>query len=160
MTDAPVTTPDAPSPRRRLFEVVTVGLPFSAFKLLGGLHLALVPTMSVHVVGVLVALLGAVDLTLNLTNVLGLLWRGRTIGPLCLLHGVVGRRRSPALEELGLAIDTVLAFLIVAGMIAWSRLPLLPPAWGAVWNIAVILNVLGAGALRLNDAVTRARRAD
>lgn len=159
MPDAPTTTPDtAPTPGRRLFEVVTVGLPFSTFKLLGGLHLAAQPVTLVRLLGVLIAVLGVVDLTLNVTNVVGLLVRRRTIGPLCLLHGVIGGRRGPALEELGLAIDTVIAFLIVAGMIAWSRLPLLTPSHGAFWNVAVILNVLGAGALRLRDAVTRARR--
>lgn len=153
-----VASTPGPSRRRRLFEVVTVGLPFSTFKLIAGLHLTPGPTMAVHLFGVAVAVLGAIDLTLNVTNIVGLLVRGRTIGPLCLLHGVIGRRRGPALEELGLATDTIVAFLVVAGMIAWSRLPLLPPTQGTIWNVAVILNVLGAGALRLRDAVTRARQ--
>jgi hypothetical protein len=149
----------SPSPGRRLFEVVTVGLPFSTFKLLVGLHL--LDGSARAAAGVVLCALGALDLAMNVGNLVGLLIVRRPFGPLCVLHGAMRALRGPhaAFDELGLALDTALAFLLVAGMIAAGRLTLLAPVALAVWNVAVILNVLGAGTLRLLDAIDRAAAA-
>ncbi len=148
-----------PSPRRQLFEVVTVGLPFSTFKLVVGQHLIAATPLGWGLLA-----LGGVDLVMNVGNAVGLAVRGRPFGPLCLLHGLA-RRLGPASSsstserqgELGLAVDMALAFVLVAGMIAAGRIGLLSATALSWWNGAVILNVLGAGALRLVDADRAAR---
>ena len=58
------------------------------------------------------------------------------------------------MEELALAVDTMLAFSLVAAMILIGALPALPPLALAVWNVAVVFNVLGAGGLRLARAIS------
>ena len=157
-----------PSPRRQLFEVVTVGLPFSTFKLVVGTHL-----IAATLLGWPLLVLGVVDLVMNAGNAVGLVVRGRAFLPLCLLQGVARRLgSSPSSSssssslslsterhgELGLAVDMALAVVLVAGMIALDQIGQL--SWTALswWNGAVILNVLGAGALRLVDAARAAVR--
>jgi hypothetical protein len=151
------------SPRRQLFEVVTVGLPFSAFKLVVGSHL-----IASTPLGWPLLALGVVDLVMNVGNAVGLIFRGHLLLPLCLLHGLA-RRLGPSSSsppssvperhgELGLAVDMALAFVLVAGMIAAGRIGQLSPTALSWWNGAVILNVLGAGALRLVDAARAAAR--
>jgi hypothetical protein len=156
-----------PSPRRQLFEVVTVGLPFSTFKLVVGSHL-----IATTPLGWPLLVLGVVDLVMNVGNAVGLVVRGRPFLPLCLLHGLA-RRLGPSSSsssspptssvperhgELGLAVDMALAFVLVAGMIAAGQIGQLSPTALSWWNGAVILNVLGAGALRLVDAARAAAR--
>jgi hypothetical protein len=148
-----------PSPRRQLFEVVTVGLPFSTFKHVVGEHLIAATPLGWGLLA-----LGGVDLVMNVGNAVGLVVRGRPFGPLCLLHGLARRLGSASSSttserqgELGLAVDMALAFMLVAGMIAAGQIGLLSAAALSWWNGAVILNVLGAGALRLVDAARAAR---
>jgi hypothetical protein len=147
------------SARRDVVEVITVGAPFAVFKLAVGVHL--LQASAPALLGWPLIALGVTDLALNAGNGLTLALRRRRLGPICVLHGVVTRLRGPdaAFAELGLALDAGLAFVLVAAMIAAGQISLLPPSWLAAWNVAVILNVLGAGALRLTDAVRRASRA-
>ena len=71
-------------------------------------------------------------------------------GPCQILH--VRRFRD---SELGLAVDVFLSFALVAIVIAFGLL-LRVPAWALpIWNLAVVLNVLGAGAGRLFVALRR-----
>jgi hypothetical protein len=155
-----------PSPRRQLFEVVTVGLPFSIFKLVVGTHL-----IAATLLGWPLLVLGIVDLVMNAGNAVGLVVRGRAFLPLCLLQGVARRLgSSPSSSssssslsterhgELGLAVDMALAVVLVAGMIALDQIGQLSSTALSWWNGAVILNVLGAGALRLVDAARAAVR--
>lgn len=150
-----------PSPRRQLFEVVTVGLPFSTFKLVVGQHL-----IASTPLGWPLLALGVIDLVMNVGNAVGLVVRGRPFLPLCLLHGLARRlasskssTSSPERQgELGLAVDMALAFVLVAGMIAAGQIGSLSTTALSWWNGAVILNVLGAGALRLVDAARAAVR--
>jgi hypothetical protein len=152
-----------PSPRRQLFEVVTVGLPFSTFKLVVGTHL-----IAATLLGWPLLVLGVVDLVMNAGNAVGLVVRGRAFLPLCLLQGVARRLGSSSSSssslsterhgELGLAVDMALAVVLVAGMIALDQIGQLSSTALSWWNGAVILNVLGAGALRLVDAARAAVR--
>jgi hypothetical protein len=141
---------------RDVVEVATVGVPFAVFKLVVGTH-ALGAGLGVVVdgVGLLLVALGAGDLALNVLNAASMLLRRRRLGPVCVLHGVVTRLRGrgPGVDELGLAIDAAVAFVLVAAMIALGQLPLLSEASLRLWNVAVIGNVLGAGALRLAAAL-------
>ncbi|MBM4283407.1 MAG: hypothetical protein FJ137_22575 [Deltaproteobacteria bacterium] len=149
------------SARRDVVEVITVGAPFAVFKLAVGAHLLQASAPTPTLLGWPLVALGVTDLALNAGNGLALAIRGRRLGPICVLHGVVARLRGPgaAFAELGLALDAGLAFVLVAAMIAAGQIALLPSSWLAAWNVAVILNVLGAGALRLTDAVRRASAA-
>ncbi|MDE2290899.1 MAG: hypothetical protein KGL53_02345 [Elusimicrobia bacterium] len=136
-----------------LLEVLTVGLPFCAFKALVGLSLqgAAAPWRAL---GDALLALGAVDLLLNLANLAGLLARRRRVVDACLL-GLAAkplvRRPGPSWrkEDLGNSVDVLLAMSLVAYMIGAGRLGGLAPGPLAVWNVSVILNVLGAGLLRL-----------
>jgi hypothetical protein len=147
--------------RRDVVEVVTVGVPFAVFKLAVGLHVVdAAPPFAAA--GWTLAALGVCDLVLNATNGVSLALSGRRAGPICVLHGVVTRLRGPqaAFAELGLALDAALAFVLVAAMIASGHIGRLSPPWLAAWNVGVILNVLGAGSLRLADALRRAAVVD
>jgi hypothetical protein len=149
------------STHRNVVEVVTVGAPFAVFKLAAGLHVVdAAPTFAF--MGWVLAALGLSDLALNVGNGVALAFARRRIGPICVLHGVVTRARGPqaAFAELGLALDAALAFVTVAAMIATGHIARLSPAWLAAWNVGVILNVVGAGALRLTDALRRAAVVD
>lgn len=129
-------------------EVVTVGLPFCAFKLLTGLMALGSPLAPL---GVVLLALGAVDLALNAANLLALIIAHRRAGAVCLADAALTRRgRSP---ELALALDMFLSFALVAAVVGLGLLGRLP-GWGlATWNAAVVLNVLSAGAGRVLGAL-------
>ncbi len=137
-------------------EIVTIGLPFCAFKVLTGLVLL---EHGAAPAGYALIALGAIDLALNLVNLGTLLGLRRAVSGVC-LSDVVMRRlgRSGARPDLGLALDALLSFGLVAIVIGFGLLRHLP-RWGLVtWNVAVILNVIGAGLSRLWAAL-RARAA-
>lgn len=114
-----------------MLEILTVGLPFCAFKLLTGLIAYPSP------VAYPLLILGAIDAVLNLLNLVVKV-------PTCFLDVVLPRR-----HELALALDVFISFALVAIVIGFSLLPQLP-AWALpIWSAAVILNVLGAGVGRL-----------
>jgi hypothetical protein len=134
-----------------LVEVVTVGLPFCAFKIITGLDLVSSGLAS----GWILIVLGALDAALNAVNGITVAWNGVRRAPICALDALFAPRgpgQGPH-RELGLALDTMLAFTLVAGMIALNRLGALPAASRGAWNVAVVLNVLGAGGIRLAKAV-------
>lgn len=134
-----------------LGEVVSIGLPFCAFKLITGLDLVASGIAS----GWILIALGVVDAALNAANGITVAWSGVRRAPICALDALFAPRgpgQGP-LRELGLALDTMLAFSLVAAMIALNRLGTLPAASRGAWNVAVVLNVLGAGGIRLAKAV-------
>lgn len=143
-----------PSRWFELMEVVAVGLPFCGFKVLVGLsYLA-----DGHgVVGGLLVALGAVDVVINAVNALGLLFAGRRTLAACafsLLANLVPSSRSPAARlDLGNALDMMFSFSLVAVMIGGDRLRQLPASQLAMWNVCVIVNVLGAGLGRLGQSL-------
>ena len=60
-------------------------------------------------------------------------------------------------SDLGLAVDVFVSFGLVALVIGAGLLPA-APAWALpLWNVAVVLNVLGAGVGRLLAAVVRSQ---
>jgi hypothetical protein len=133
-------------------EIVTVGLPFCAFKALTGV--ILLDVAPLPPLGYLLLALGAVDLALNLGNLVSLLAVQRRVTGVCLADVVLrrlGGAKAPG--DLGLAVDVFVSFALVAAVIGFGLLSHLP-AWGLVsWNAAVVLNVLGAGAGRLFAAL-------
>ncbi len=132
------------------FEIITVGYPFCAFKILAGL--ALGQTWLVF--------WGILDTAINTANLIALLFRRHVATDTCLLSVLVRALKKPAHEEksvwqeLGNSVDVLLSFVIVAAMLGGGFLKLLSPAQLTIWNISVILNVLGAGTSRLSGSVS------
>lgn len=144
------------SPRERVLvivEALTVGLPFGAFKTLAGISVwthwpALRP------LGIALFALAGLDALLNLLNVAAVGLNGRRWLPVCTFQVITLRvRPSHRSAEIGTALDVLVSFLLLAAMIALGFLGDLTPFQKQVWDVAVILNVLGAGALRFADAV-------
>jgi hypothetical protein len=127
-------------------EILTVGLPFCVFKLLTG-AIAL-STPSLAPLGYALLALGVVDGALNVVNLVALLVARRRVSGLCLADVALG-------GELGLAVDVFLSFGLVAIVIGFGLLLRIPPWALPIWNIAVVLNVLGAGIGRLFTALRR-----
>lgn len=137
-------------------EILTIGLPFCVFKLVTGFHLvtALHPIAGGFLIGI-----GLLDTVINLTNLCTLILNRRRFLPVCTLTGtvewVLSKRPLQAEKrmDLGNSIDMALALILVAGMVGLSRIGFLPPDHILAWNLAVVLNVLGAGLSRLNHSV-------
>jgi hypothetical protein len=129
------------------------------FKIGGGLAAAEDVSATV---GWLVILWGAIDALLNLG---ALAWPrrlgycalsnlGRLADRFAARHALAG---SPSAETTGwrryeqllLALDTLLAFVIVATMIWFARIAALPPLVRAIWELSVIANILGVGIERV-----------
>ncbi len=131
-------------------EILTVGIPFCVFKLLTGV--IAVRSASLAPIGYALLALGSVDLLLNVANLLSLLVTHKRIGAVC-LSDVLLRRFGDS--ELGLAVDVFISFGLVAIVIGFGLL-LRVPTWALpIWNLAVVLNVLGAGVGRLFVALRR-----
>lgn len=138
----------------QLLEVVTVGLPFCGFKILAGLSL----DGGLRLLGLALAALGVVDAAINAINLAGLLVAGRRPLAACTLSIAASALRGPRApvakwRDLGDSLDVLLAFALVAAMIGFGRLRLLPPDRLAAWNLCVILNVMGAGLGRFGASV-------
>jgi hypothetical protein len=144
-----------------LLEVFTVGLPFCAFKVLTGYSLVQhAPAWSA--LGVVLVALGALDVVVNAVNAIGLLVRRHRALEACTLSVAtrVIRRRSRVAstwQELGTAVDVLLSMALVAVMIAAGFIGRLPESLLLVWNISVIVNVLGAGVARFGQSLHRHR---
>lgn len=132
-----------------LLEVLTVGLPFCGFKILAGLSM----TGPLRLPGLALAALGVMDAAINAANLAGLLISGRRPMAACTLSLAARALRGPRWNDLGDSLDVLLAFVLVAAMIAFGRLRLLPPGRLTAWNVCVILNVLGAGLGRFGASV-------
>jgi len=130
---------------RRLWAAALTGIPFGVFKVGTGWYVY----ASINpVLGSAVIAWGSADILLNILSV-----------PLsksvsyCLLSNI-GRRIDfhtgrENLEHILLAVDTLLTFVIVAGMIWFRHLSLLPAVLGRLWDLSVVCNVVGVGVERL-----------
>lgn len=136
-------------------EILSVGLPFCAFKALTGFILWEVPGAAPIGFGLL--LLGAIDLGLNLVNLLFLLGAQRRLGAVCLTELLWRRFGRKTGTDLGLALDVLLSFSLVALVVGLGWIPRLPAGTAPVWNVAVVLNVLGAGIGRVISALMSPR---
>jgi hypothetical protein len=135
-----------------LVEILTVGLPFSAFKLACGVPL--IADGRFAWLGWVLLGWGLLDAVLNGINAATAAALGRRYLPVCLLQALTRAvRPTPRGADVGTALDVMLSFVLVAVMIGTGALSRLSPSWLSAWNLAVVLNVLGAGALRLADAL-------
>lgn len=130
-------------------EIVTIGLPFCAFKIVTGLFFH-----QYWLVG-----LGILDLLINVTNLLFIAFFKRRVFDACLLSFLVRVIRKPVIgmkskwQDLGNSIDVLLSFSLVAIVIGGGFIRMLPADHLFVWNISVILNVFGAGSSRLTTSI-------
>jgi hypothetical protein len=135
-----------------LVEILTVGLPFSAFKIACGVPL--LGAGRYAALGWLLVGWGLLDGLMNGVNAASVVALGRRALPVCSLQALTQAVRASARgANLGTALDVMLSFVLVAVMIGAGGLSHLSPAWLSAWNLAVVLNVLGAGALRLAEAL-------
>ncbi|APR85494.1 Hypothetical protein A7982_10843 [Minicystis rosea] len=150
--------------RLELFEVLTVGLPFCGFKILAGaLLVGRSEVASARLFGTALVCLGVLDALINGVNLVGLVAQGRRLLAACSFSLLLSTwRRPPASaqrwRDLGDALDVLFSFVLVAVMIGAGQLRALPPERLAVWNVCVILNVLGAGLGRFGEAWENLRR--
>ena len=130
-------------------EIITIGLPFCAFKIVTGLFLNQ-PWLTT---------LGVIDLGINLTNSVSLLFLKRRVFDACLLSFLTRllmkptNSAKPKWQDLGNSIDVLLSFSLVAYMIGGGFIKDLPMDYLFIWNISVILNVFGAGFSRLEISI-------
>jgi hypothetical protein len=141
----------APRWLTELFEVVTVGFPFCAFKAVVGLWLL---SRGATVPGVLLLGLAGLDAVINAVNFGALLVLRRRAVNACTISLVL-TRVSRASEDLGNSIDLMLSCALVAAMVALGAIPSFPEDQLRAWNWAVVLNVLGAGLSRLGASVSQ-----
>jgi hypothetical protein len=141
----------APFERLLIFvEAATIGFPFCVFKIVSGIALL---QLEYRAAGWALIVLGALDVVVNLFNAVAVVFFGTRLLPVCLLDLLFGRKR----KDLGPAIDVMLSFSLVAAMIGTGHIRTLPPHSLQAWNVAVVCNVLGAGALRLVQAARPGR---
>jgi hypothetical protein len=137
-----------------IIEILTIGLPFCSFKIITGL------LCGAH----WLTILGLVDLVINLLNLMSLMILKRRLMDACLLSLVIRKIKRPELDvkpmwqDLGNSLDVFLSFSIVAFMIAGNHLKEIPSDHMTVWNLSVILNVLGAGLGRVKDSLRNLRK--
>jgi hypothetical protein len=138
-------------------EILTVGLPFCVFKLLTG-ALALEAT-AIRPLGYVLVALGAVDAVVNLVNLVTVLIVRRRVMGACVFDIVIRAGRSSRGHDLGLALDVFVSFGLVAIVVGVGLVAELPVESRSAWNVAVVLNVLGAGIGRLVAAIRSERLA-
>ena len=139
--------------RERLWDVALVGLPFAVFKVGAGWfvhgHLG-------EVAGLVLIAWGVIDAVLNIVSLVF----PRAVG-YCLLSsaGRLADRVGPdaGRENILLAADSLLSFMIVAAMIWFGLLAELPPVLARLWDAAVVCNVVGAGVGQLRREFRTAR---
>jgi len=134
-----------------IFDIITIGLPFCVFKIIAGIHFQ----------QYWLILLGLADLIINLVNFVLILIKKDKIFDTCLLSFLVHKIKHPSedikskWQDLGESLDVLLSFSIVAYVIGLGHITNLVANHVMLWNIAVVLNVLGAGYGRLMNSVKR-----
>jgi hypothetical protein len=144
-------------PRMETLEVISVGLPFCVFKLAAGAVLGQAGVGWVPV-GLFLIALAAVDFVFNLVNLGALLTLRRRVVDACFLSFVARLLHRPTrkarwtLMDFGNSLDVLISFTLVAYMVGAGRLGALPARLLALWNVAVVFNVLGAGLGRFTES--------
>jgi hypothetical protein len=132
-------------PLMEILEVVTIGFPFCAFKIICGLFFLREESLWIAAP---VLFIGLVDTFINSLNLASLLLKKKRVTNACLfsLKTVSGSNE----EDFRNSIDVLFSFILVAYMVGFGKLGGLPGIQLPVWNLSVVLNVLGAGINRLS----------
>jgi hypothetical protein len=135
------------------FEIITIGFPLCGFKVITGLFFNQYWLIA----------LGAIDLFINIVNLLSLIFLKRRLFDACLLSFLVRLIKRPNInakpqwQDVGNAADVFLSFTLVAYVIGGGFIKLFPSDHVVIWNISVVLNVLGAGYGRLSKSILQVR---
>jgi uncharacterized membrane protein len=138
---------------KEILEIITIGLPFCAFKIITGSY------FHQH----WLTALGVIDLFINVVNLLLLMLGINRVFDACLLSFLVRKIKKPEVntkqkwQDLGNSIDVLLSFSLVAYMIGGGFISSMPNSHLLVWNVSVILNVFGAGYSRLTSSIENLR---
>lgn len=130
-------------------DILTIGFPFAAFKILAGIVLQALSGDSGNPMGWILIVWGIVDLIINMVNLIGLIVSGKKITATCVM-GAIFKSSS---EEVGAALDVMMSFTLVAIIVGGNLLKHLSPLQLNIWSMSVVLNVLGAGISRLKATV-------
>ncbi len=130
----------------RIFDIITIGIPFGIFKITTGIYYEFFPLI----------IWGVLDLVINFVNLLIYTVFKRKHMASCLL-AILGKKikNKPTYEDLGESLDVLFSFSIVALVIGSGAIKEYSPNMELFWNISVILNVLGAGSVRVFQAYKR-----
>lgn len=138
--------------------VVTVGFPFCAFKVLTGkAAFERLPAPWGAVVGGSLLTLGALDLVINVVDLVFLAFRGNRIASTCTLTLAASLFRH-GWKELGTSLDVMLSFTLVAIMVGGGFFRGFDRASLALWDVSVVFNVLGAGLNRIVGSLGNLRQ--
>ncbi len=135
----------------KLFDIVSIGIPFGVFKVTSGLYYKID----------FILWWGVVDLLLNSINFLIYLFMKKKVLPSCslsLIGSIVGKqlqRSDEVTEDIGESLDVLFSFCIVAIVIGTGAISNYSESMLRYWNISVILNVLGAGSIRVFQSVRK-----
>lgn len=144
-----------------ILEIITIGWPYCGFKILAGLWALSLGTPCPFVLGALLLALGAVDLVINTANLVSLFVTQKRMSAVCLfcvLSSRIGARWNfpeRALLEVGESLDTMTAFVLVAGGVGFGLIGQLPPQQRSIWGACTVLNVMGAGLARLGRSLRK-----
>lgn len=127
-----------------LFDIITIGFPFCAFKIIAGIHYELKGLVA----------LGVIDIVFNTINLFVLLTKKKKVDS-CLLSFATRKIfkskdiHKSKWQDLGEAFDVALSFIIVAFVIGSGDIAQVDQQYILYWNWAVVFNVLGAGSARV-----------
>jgi len=129
----------------KLFDIVTIGIPFGVFKVTSGLYY--------KIDGLL--WWGVLDILINCLNFLIYLVKKEKVLSTCSLaqlgyqFGKLTKFDPELTEDTGESLDVLFAFCIVAIVIGSGAIAQYPKDMLLPWNVSVILNVIGAGSIRV-----------
>lgn len=134
-------------PFMEILEVITIGFPFCAFKIICGLFFL---REELTWLAGPILLIGIIDLVINSLNLFHLILKRKRLMSACLFSS--NTKRNSKEEDFRNSIDVLFSFILVAYMVGLGKLGGLPGIQLPVWNLSVVLNVLGAGINRLSHS--------
>lgn len=135
----------------KIFDILTIGLPFGVFKITTGLYYGFN----------IIMWWGFLDIFINTLNFIFYLIQGKKRLPSCFLAlcgnklGNLFKINNVLTEDTGESLDVLFAFIIVAWIIGSGAIVNYPQDMLRLWNISVVLNVLGAGSSRVFQSIRR-----
>tara|TARA_Y100000768_G_C23980901_1_gene685713 strand:- start:814 stop:1248 length:435 start_codon:yes stop_codon:yes gene_type:complete len=136
-----------------LYDILTIGIPFGLFKLLSGIYYNLN----------FLIWWGLLDIAINLLNFILISIKKKKVLPTCslaMLGFFLGKNfkiKTELTEDTGESLDVLFSFLIIAIVIGSGAIASFSPHMLLLWNISVILNIMGAGSIRLFNSIKRYR---
>lgn len=137
-------------------DIITIGLPFAAFKILAGIALKGISGDANNPMGWILIAWGIVDFIINMVNLLSLTAAGKKLMSTCAMSFIF---RSSS-EEVGAALDVMMSFTLVAIMVGGNLLKYLTPLQLNIWSMSVVLNVLGAGISRIKASIANLKNTE